>query len=221
MTVLAAGLPGHHLPESENAREAALVRETIARCRAGGHQLVFFSTTSMYGGPGNNGREDEPVIPSTAYGRHKFDLETLIRDEGVDHLILRLTQVVGPEEPDFRLLPTLMKQLATGGIQVHRHARRDLLYIDDFVTVVDGLLSTRPMNEVVNVASGECVPVGQIIDHLAERLGITAERQVVDDGIAYCSSIAKLRATVPEVAGIDFSPGYYKRVIDRYLKDGR
>jgi nucleoside-diphosphate-sugar epimerase len=218
VTVLAAGVPRHGLPESENAREAALVRETIERCRADGHLFVFFSTTSMYGGPGNRGREDEPVVASTAYGRHKLDLEGLIQDSGVDHLILRLTQVIGPEEPEFRLLPALMRQLSTGHIRVHRDARRDLLYVADFLALLDGLLSAKPKNEIVNVASGDCVPIGQIIDHLEERLGVTAERQVLAEGVAYCSSVEKLRTAVPEPG---FTAGYYKRAIDRYLEDSR
>jgi NDP-hexose 4-ketoreductase len=218
VTVLAAGVPRHGLPESANARETALVRETIGRCRTDDHLLVFFSTTSMYGGPGNRGREDEPVLPSTAYGRHKLDLEALIQDMGVDHLILRLTQVVGPDEPEFRLLPALMKQLSTGHIRVHRDARRDLVHIADFVALLDGLLGARLKNEIVNVASGDCVPIGQIIDHLEERLGVTAERQILAEGVAYCSSVEKLRAAVPELR---FTAGYYKSVIDRYLEGAR
>jgi hypothetical protein len=40
--MLAAGVHRHHLPESENEREATLMRDTIARCHADGHLLVFF-----------------------------------------------------------------------------------------------------------------------------------------------------------------------------------
>lgn len=221
VTVLAAGVPRHHLPESENAREATLVRDTIARCRADGHLLVFFSTTSMYGAPGNRGREDEPVVASTAYGRHKLGLEELIRDSGVRHLILRLTQVVGPGEPEFRLLPALMRQLSTGHVQVHRDARRDLLHIADFVAVLDELLGAGTEHEVINVASGDCVPIGRIIDHLEKRLGVTAARTVVAAGVPYCSSVAKLRAAAPGIARLGFSPGYFRRVIDRYLEEAR
>lgn len=221
VTVLAAGVPRHHLPESENEREAALVRDTIARCRADGHLLVFFSTTSMYGAPGNRGREDEPVVASTAYGRHKLDLEELIRDSGVRHLLLRLTQVVGPAEPEFRLLPALMRQLSTGHVQVHRDARRDLLHVADFVALLDGMLSAGTENEIVNVASGDCVPIGHIIDHLEERLGVTATREFVAAGVPYCSSVEKLRAAVPGFDRLGFSPGYFRRVIDRYLEEAR
>ncbi len=221
VTVLAAGVPRHHLPESEHTREERLVRDTLGRCRTEGRLLVFFSTTSMYGGPGDRGLEDEPVTSSTAYGQHKLDLETVIQDSGADHLILRLTQVVGPDEPDFRLLPAMIRQLRTGSIQIYQGARRDLLHVADFVAVLDRLLDTKVRNQVVNVASGDCVPIARIVDHLEERLGVTAERQVVDDGVAYCSSVAKLHALAPAVAELGFAPGYHRRVIDRYLDDSR
>lgn len=221
VTVLAAGVPRQQLPEAEHIREAGLVRETIRRCREHGETLVFFSTTSMYGGPGDRGREDEPVASSTPYGRHKLDLEALITDSGVDHLILRLTQIIGAHEPDFRLLSALIRQLLDGQVQLHLNARRDLLHVTDFVTIVDLLLGAKTKNEIVNVASGDCVPIGQIIDHLEERLGITAERQVQAAGISYCSSVAKLHALVPDVAELGFGPGYFRRAIDRFLADTR
>ncbi|MGH3804904.1 MAG: NAD-dependent epimerase/dehydratase family protein, partial [Pseudonocardiaceae bacterium] len=90
VTVLAAGVPRHPLPSSEHEREEILVRETIQRCRRRGQLLVFFSTVSMYGSPGCRGDEDEAVRPSTRYGQHKCLLENVIRQSGVEHLLLRL-----------------------------------------------------------------------------------------------------------------------------------
>jgi nucleoside-diphosphate-sugar epimerase len=217
--VLAAGVPRQHLPVSEHHREVALVRDAVTRCRADGQTLVFFSTTSMYGSADCHGREDERVTASSAYGQHKLDLEALIRDSGVDHLILRLTQVVGPGEPRFRLIPMLVSQLRAGQIRVERYARRDLLYIADFVTILDQLLSAGATNEVVNVASGDCVPVSDIVDHLEQRLNLTTRRQDIADGLSYCSSVAKLRTLVPATAGLGFGPGYFHRMIDRYLEE--
>jgi nucleoside-diphosphate-sugar epimerase len=221
VTVLAAGVPRQDLPQSEHIREVKLVHDTILRCRANGQLLVFFSTTSMYGASGCSGREDQPVIASTSYGQHKLNLEALIRDSEVDYLILRLTQVIGPREPNFRLLPSLIDQLVTGHIRIYRDARRDLLYIADFIAVLNKLLDTKPRNEIVNIASGDCVPVLRIVDYLEKRLGVTAERQIIPAGLAYCSSVAKLHAAVPEVAQMEFSPGYFKRAIDWYLTDAR
>jgi NDP-hexose 4-ketoreductase len=218
--VLAAGAPRHNLPETELEREMRLVSDSIVECRRKEQMLVFFSTTSMYGGPGSNGREDEPVTPSTAYGQHKLGLERLIADSGIEYLILRLTQVIGPGEPEFRLLASLISQMKAGRVRIQRDARRDLLYISGFVAVLDRLLGNEVRNEVVNVASGDCVPVTWIADHLDKRLGIAAEKEITPGGIAYCSSVEKLRALAPEVTGMGFGPGYFRHAIDSYLVDG-
>lgn len=218
--VLAAGVPRQKLPESEHERETTLVNEMIQRCRRQGRTLVFFSTASMYGGPGCRGREDDPVVPSTRYGQHKFNLETLIRDSGVNHLILRLGYVLGPHSPDFRLIPALIKQILSGRVRVYRGARRDVLYVTDFVTIIDILLDTEITNQIVNVASGDCVDIVQIIEHIERRLGVTAEQQIVgDSSVSHCPSIEKLRTLLPEVAEMGFEQGYYRYAIGRYLEE--
>jgi NDP-hexose 4-ketoreductase len=216
--VLAAGLPRQKLPESEHDRETAVVRETIERCRQQGQMLVFFSTASMYGEPGCRGREDDSIFPSNRYGRHKLGLETLIRGSGVDHLILRLSFVVGPHSPGFRLVPALVEQILSGHVEVHRWARRDMIYVTDFVNIVDRLLDTGISNQIVNVASGDCANIVQIIDHIERCLKVTAERTMVNAGTCHCPSVEKLRGLVPEFG---FWPGYYRYVIDRYLEETR
>ncbi|WNM31363.1 NAD-dependent epimerase/dehydratase family protein [Streptomyces sp. Li-HN-5-11] len=217
VTVLAAGVPRQLLPESETARERALVGETIRRCRRTGRTLVFFSTVSMYGAPGCRGLEDEPVTPSTRYGAHKLGLEDMIRESSVRHLILRLGYVMGPGGPDFRLVPALLQQILSGSVRVLSGARRDLLYVADFVAILDRLLGAGVENQVVNVASGDCVEVIRIIEHLERRLGVTAERIDAGRSVSHCPSVAKLRALVPEISGLGIGPGYYRNALDRYL----
>jgi nucleoside-diphosphate-sugar epimerase len=218
VTVLAAGVPRHPLPDSEHARETHLVQDTVRRCRSAGQQLVFLSTVSMYGAPGCQGNEDDPVLPSTRYGDHKLGLETLVRESGVRHLILRLGYVLGPHGPDFRLVPALIRQLREGRVRVYRGARRDMIYVTDFVTIVDRLLAANVTDEVVNVASGDCVEIVRVVDHLEQRLGADAERQIVGNSISHCPSVRKLRALVPETARMGFEPGYYRTALDRYLE---
>ncbi|MCQ6556744.1 NAD-dependent epimerase/dehydratase family protein [Streptomyces sp. C10-9-1] len=221
VTVLAAGVPRQHLPDSEHEREAALVRETVARCRRRGELLLFFSTASMYGGPGCRGREDDPIVPATRYGRHKFALESVVRESGVGHLVLRLSYVLGPHGPGFRLVPSLVSQVRSGRVRVHPGARRDLLHVADFVGLVDGLLGSGVRDETVNVASGDCVDVREIVAHLRLRLGLEAvEEEVVDGGesaFSHCPSVARLRSLVP--GGPAFGPGYHRRALDRYLRE--
>jgi nucleoside-diphosphate-sugar epimerase len=200
-------------------RESTLVRETAARCRADGTRLLFFSTasTGMYG-LGKEGREDEPVRPSTPYGRHKYGLELALRDSGVDFLALRLSHLVGPHQPAHQLLPALISQIRSGTVQVHRGAYRDLIDVADVVRIVDGLLSHGVSRDVVNVASGRPVAVTDIVDQVERRLGVTAVRHYVDAPANHLVSTAKLRRLLPAIGPDDFPPDYHRPVLDRCLR---
>ncbi|MFD3540790.1 NAD-dependent epimerase/dehydratase family protein [Streptomyces sp. NPDC058662] len=220
-TVLAAGVPTHPLSDAEHRRETALVEDTVRRCLRRDRMLVFFSTVSMYGGPGGTGDEDGPHVASTRYGQHKLDLERLVRASGVRHLILRLGYVTGPDEPGFRLLAALITQVLAGRVRVQRGARRDMVHVADFTTVVDALLRTGVCDETVNVASGDCVEVADVVRYLEQRLGTEAHWQISDDSIEHCPSVLKLRRLVPEVDRLGFGPGYHRSAIDRYLAASR
>lgn len=203
------------------AREAELVRGTAGRCRAEGTRLVFFSTasTGMYGAQGCEGREDVPVEPRTPYGRHKLRLERQIAESGTDHLTLRLAHVVGPGGPAHQLLPSLVRQVRSGRVTVHRGAARDLIGIDDVVGVVDRLLTLGVHDEVVNIASGVAVPVTSIVDWIERRLATSAHRCFVDSpGVNHRVSIDKLRRlTGPELVAA-FTPDYHRRVLDAHVE---
>ncbi|MFH0520357.1 NAD-dependent epimerase/dehydratase family protein [Streptomyces sp. M41] len=216
-TVLAAGVPTHPLPDAAHRRETRLVEDTIRHCLRQERMLVFFSTVSMYGGPGGPGDEDGPQVASTRYGQHKLDLERMIKASGVRHLVLRLGYVAGPDEPPFRLLAALISQVRAGRVRVQRGARRDMVHVADFTTVLDALLRTGVRDETVNLASGDCVEVATIVRHLERRLGTRAEWQVTGDSVEHCPRVSRLRRLVPEVDRLGFGPGYHRRAIDRYL----
>ncbi|SEB31040.1 Nucleoside-diphosphate-sugar epimerase [Streptomyces misionensis] len=201
------------------AREEALVREVLRRCRADGTRLVFFSTasTGMYGAPGCHGREDELVTPCTPYGRHKRALEQVVGSGGADHLVLRLGHVVGPGHPPHQLLPSLISQVRAGEVTVHRGAARDLIAIDDVVDLVDRLLTLGVRDDVVNIASGVAVPVEAIVDHLERRLGTPATRRFVTGlGANHRVRIDKLRRLL-HPRPVAFADDYYQGVLDRYV----
>ncbi|MRH93593.1 NAD-dependent epimerase/dehydratase family protein [Nocardia sp. SYP-A9097] len=216
---LAAGVSTTaHTARADFAREAELVAATAARCRATGRRLLFFSTASsavyrLVDGPG---REDGPVVSSNPYGAHKLSLEQRVRAEGVDYLTLRLGHIVGPGQPPHQLVPALVRQILDGEVGVQRWATRDLLGVDDAVTIIDQLLDRDLRAETVNVASGTAVPIDRIVDHLEARLDRRARRRRIDAGEGHVVSVRKLRSYVP-VTGTMFGPGYYRRVLDAYL----
>lgn len=218
--VLARGVSTtRDVPQSAYEREAALVGDAIDRCRRQDLLLVFLSTASaaIYGAAGCAGREDADVRPCSPYGRHKLALERLIRRSGACYLILRLSHVVGPRQPPHQLLPSLTRAVRSGTVKVHRGAYRDLIGVAAVREIVDGLLTAGVAQQVVNVASGAPVTIEQIVDHVEQRLGVTACRQLVDAPERHPVSLEKLRHLMPTVSGLGFGPDYYRGVIDDYL----
>ncbi|MFG2096161.1 NAD-dependent epimerase/dehydratase family protein [Streptomyces sp. NPDC048612] len=205
------------------AREGELLDETAHRCRAEGRRLIFFSTASaaMYGAVDGPAREGDPVRPCNPYGVHKLALETRLKESGARHLILRLGHLVGPAQPPHQLVPALVAQIGQGTIRIHRGAVRDLIHVEDAVTLIDRLLGQDLDGETVNVASGHAASVTDIVDHLAHRLGVMPHRQFLDvahqGGARHTVATQKLRALVPEAARMGFGPGYHRLVLDRYL----
>ncbi|MFJ8477142.1 NAD-dependent epimerase/dehydratase family protein [Kitasatospora sp. NPDC094011] len=217
--VLAAGVSwASGTAAADFDREARLLHRTAADCRRTGRRLLFFSTaaTGMYGLVDGPGREDLPVVPCTPYGVHKLALEEQLRDSRADHLVLRLGHLVGPGQPAHQLLPTLVRQIRDGDVRIHRGAARDLIDVADVITVVDRLLAQDLSGEIVNVASGEAVPVELIVDRLELGLGCTARRHYQDAGTHHVIAIDKLRALVPETERLGFGPRYFERIVDDF-----
>lgn len=68
--------------------------EIAVRCRA---KFVFLSTDYVFDGKEGPYRETADVNPLSVYGKHKLAAEQLVQQMSPDHLILRVTNVYGPE----------------------------------------------------------------------------------------------------------------------------
>lgn len=205
--------------EQDFDREASLLYKVIKRCERNNEKLVFFSTASsaLYAVPGLPAREDAPVFPSNAYGRHNLALEAVLSASPVDHLILRLAHVVGPSQPSQHLVPGLIRQIRSGEVQIYRDARRDLIDVRELVFAVDVLLASDIRHRVVNVASGTNVPVEAIVQHIESILGVHASKRYVSGRQGQSISVERLHQLAPKLADYTSSPDYYKRVINRHI----
>jgi nucleoside-diphosphate-sugar epimerase len=218
---LAAGVSSTRATEpAQFAREAALVRATAERCRASGRRLLFFSTASaaVYGPSAAPGREDRPIVPANPYGAHKLALEDFLAASGADYLVLRLAHMVGPGQPAHQLLPTLMRCVLDGRVRVLKGADRDLIAVSDVVRIIDLLLERGVSRQTVNVASGTAVPVEAIVGHLELLLGRAADREYEHGGSDHRVCVEKLRTLVPETRDFGFGPGYYRGVVESFVR---
>ncbi|MET9244879.1 NAD-dependent epimerase/dehydratase family protein [Nonomuraea sp. NPDC003709] len=217
--VFAAGVSRSTTTEAtEFHREAALLHEAMG----GARRLLYFSTASahLYGnGDGSPCSEEDPVHPTTAYGRHKVEMEKAIRASGVDHLILRVTEVVGPHQRPHQLLPALVSQVNDGVVTVYRGARRDLIDVADLVTIAAELLSGGLRHATVNIASGHPVTAEEIVSYLTTLSGRAVTKVYVDTPANdYNVSTKRMAQHAPATARMGFSPTYYRSVIDRYYR---
>jgi nucleoside-diphosphate-sugar epimerase len=221
VTAVAAGVSSTAAATSaEYDREAELLYDIVAHCRRQGRRLLFFSTASfsMYGFPDGEIAESDPVAPPTVYGRHKLALETVVRSSGVDHLILRLSHVVGRHQRAHQLLPALVQHVQDGEVTILEGAHRDLLDVRDMLHAVGRLLEQGVAGEVVNVASGVPQPVERIVEAIEERLGVRARRIRRPGAVSVTlASTRRLRRLVPDFRTGVSDEDYLGTVLDAYL----
>ncbi len=205
--------------KGEFARERALLLHAIRRARREGRMVVFLSTASsgVYGSAALPGREDTPIRPNGPYATHKIELEHLLQDSGIAHLVLRVSHLVGRHQRPWQLLPSLVSQVESGRVRIRRGARRDLLEVGDMVRITDALLRCGVRDEVVNIASGVSVPIERIVEHIEHRLDRAAVHDMVEAEEGSVIDIGKLCALVPEVATMGFGQLYYRDVLDAFL----
>jgi len=221
VTAIAAGVSSTSTAApTEYDREAQLVYDVLDQCRREGRRLLFFSTASfsMYGFPDGEAAETDPVRPPNVYGRHKLALETVVRSSGVEHLILRLSHVVGRHQRPHQLLPTLVRHVLDKEVTVHQGAYRDLLDVRDLIHATGRLLADGVTGEVLNVASGVPQPVETVVDSIERRLGVTAHRIRRPGSPAITrASVGRLRRLVPDFRATTADRDCLGALLDAYL----
>lgn len=125
-------------------------------------KIVFISTDYIF--DGQNGPYDELATanPVSIYGRHKWEAEQLIAGSGLEHLILRITNVYGDEERGKNFVARIIDQAVKGQhltlkLPVDQYAtpvnaadiaRAIALLLNDEKTGVYNIASTDYMNRV-------------------------------------------------------------------------
>ncbi len=220
-TVLfAAGVSNSRcLDEAEFYRELGMLNDAIRHCQMHDLKLVYFSSSGLvYGGYPHGTQEDGPSVPDTAYGKHKLAMERAIQASDVDYLILRLANVVGPDQKRHQLVPALYAQMQRGFVVIWKGAHRDIIDIADVVRITEQLLTQDVSRKVFNVASGISVPVEDIVAQLEASIGSPVTKQYIDCPDSYRVCIDKLKKTLgaDRMNAFRFDTDYYKRVISKY-----
>lgn len=167
-------------PDEEHL--AVIVGGTAAMLAAASRadvRIVHAGSAAEYGS-GARLREDEPLAPATALGRAKAAAARLVVDaarSGADAVVLRLFTPYGPwDRPGRLVIHAALRALAGAPVPItDGRQQRDMVYVDDVVVamMLAGATVART-DPVLNIASGEGVPVRRVVEMVIAAVGSTS-----------------------------------------------
>jgi nucleoside-diphosphate-sugar epimerase len=222
--------PGSYWTSAENVdwvRASAGLLDEFAT--VGGRRAVIAGTCAEYDWS-DGGRLDETrteLRPGSVYGQAKVELFRRSSEIAIERDLLlawaRLFFLYGPGEHPDRLVPYVVRQLLAGEEALCSNGSqcRDFLYVDDAAdalvsVLLDGLFGA------VNVASGESLPVAELIDAVAGSVGrpdlirLGARPAPAGDPPELVGDVTRLRDEVgwrprfPIAKGVDATVAWWK-----------
>jgi nucleoside-diphosphate-sugar epimerase len=136
----------------------------------GGKYLVVTGSCAEYSWDTSRPlNEDSPEFPSSSYGKAKLELLNWLRNQDFPFLWTRTFFQFGMNEPEGRLIPSLIDAFNAEKEFVVRSGQdvRDFVFVDDVAKVLTLLISQR--NEgVVNIGTGVKMDVATLAKQVAE-----------------------------------------------------
>lgn len=185
-------------------REASLLDEYLTKQES---LFVYFSTCSVA----------DPDRRSTLYVQHKLAMEAKVMATAKRYLILRLPQVVGHTRNPHTLANFLARNILDNvEFPVWESAVRCLIDVDDAAKITEHLIE----HDAGTIRIGELAPPETI--NMNELVKIM---ETVLHTKARCKRLPHSGGTIPDptlatsvggMLGIDFSPGYTHRLIQKY-----
>ena len=139
--------------------------------------IVYLSSGGAIYGNANEGRhkETDDVFPISSYGVVKLAIEKYLMQYaqlfGLRPLICRLSNPYGPWHYSMRqgiCNVAIAKALSGETFQIwgDGNGQKDYIFVEDFVKILFKLVSLGIHSEVLNVGSGDCHSVGEILGEI-------------------------------------------------------
>jgi UDP-glucose 4-epimerase len=118
--------------------------------------------------------EDDPLTTKFAYSKLKVDMEQVLTESGLPHVILRVANAYGPGQPTGKGQGVLAEWMHA--IKDGRNPKlfgssaviRDFVHIEDVVQSIWLALDTEGFNGVINIGSGQPVSLNHCLELLKE-----------------------------------------------------
>lgn len=158
-----------------------LTLNILERARNFGAKVIFISSY-LYGEPEYLPIDEKHHLkPHNPYAQTKLICEKLCegynRDFKVPIVILRPFNLYGPGQNENFLIPSIIKQIKSGKIELNDpRPKRDLLYIDDFVQALIKITNSGFKGvDIFNIGSGVSLSVEDIVKTIKDVMHIDAE----------------------------------------------
>lgn len=180
----------HHIPTCEKFPQDALatnlvgtanIIEVLKKNNFRG-RFGFASTGAVYQDQGNKPlSENDPVSPVGVYAKSKLWCEVMLNDysssrkENFSISIFRLFNIIGKNETNDHLIPSILNQLASGS-SVLKHGNlepcRDYVHVSDVARALSLWVSSRDDGgSTYNISSGVEYSVAEVIDECRQVTG--------------------------------------------------
>ncbi|MEP6779280.1 MAG: NAD-dependent epimerase/dehydratase family protein [Gemmatimonadaceae bacterium] len=161
-----------------NARGSALVSKASAR--VGVKRLIYFQTALCYGlKPIEQPITlNHPLVPyGSSYAISKTAGEGYVALSGIEFLSFRLANAYGPRNLSGPL-PTFYQRLSTNKKCFAMKTRRDFVFVDDLIDVVEHAVHGVGTPGFYHISSGRDYSIKELFDATTEAMGITLDAPV-------------------------------------------
>lgn len=150
-------------------------------------RLLYVSTAYVYGSGSEPLTESSPERPTDVYPAAKLAgeraLGSLAPVIGVDVVVARPFNHIGPGQRESFLVPTIARQIAAGGGRVSLRSTttvRDFTDVRDVVRAYRLLVDRGKAGSVYNIASGSGMSTTELVDAMAAVAGVRVRLDATD-----------------------------------------
>jgi|TARA_B110000495_G_C22890450_1_gene519369 nucleoside-diphosphate-sugar epimerase len=143
--------------------------------KVGCEKIINFQTALCYGRPDQLPISvNHPLRPFTSYGISKTAGEQYLLNSGLPVISLRLANVTGPRLA-IGPIPTFYQRIKSNKSCFCSDTRRDFLDMEDFVSLMELVISNEVPSGVYNVSTGESRSILDVFEAVSSYLGIVLE----------------------------------------------
>ena len=194
--------------------------------RTGVRRLIYLQTALCYGEPIEQPITiNHPIQPDhTSYAISKTGGELYVQISGVDNVTFRLANAYGPRNISGPL-PTFFSRLSQGKACFAVDTRRDFVYIDDMIKILEMAVHGKGKTGAYHISSGSDYSIKELFDATVAAMGITLDGPVevrprgADDAATILLDPSKTKEDFGFVPNYPLADGV-KRTISYYREYG-